>query len=217
MSIEDIQPTPDLIKKMEEFLRPKKYKFDCDECGKEFPTNSRTKRFCSNKCQKKFYLKGATKVDRPKRSCPKCRRKYTPTAHNQLYCSIKCKRLAATKDLVCEVCGAKFLGRRAKYCSEKCRLSVVPEKERIEFTCTSCGRKLLSRNPARKFCSAACHKKHRREQSSTSLLIDGTVIKLGLTNHEARLCEEVLSKAFERIGIRAAVQVISSTNPLTGG
>lgn len=218
-----LEITPERLALMEAASnRLKKYRINCDECGEEFFTNKETARYCSRKCKRKAADSGPVALERAKITCVVCQRVVTSKTGTQKYCGEKCRRIAdeekALKDRVCERCGAAFKAREAKFCSDKCRHEALREANpspRFKITCFNCGKNVISKNAARKFCSTKCHTEYRRKKSSHALYAwisdarmvayvgprkpdscDYAILRDGLTEREVALLASVIDAMF---------------------
>jgi len=107
----------------------------CVICKKQFLTNNKDVKCCSDECRKKYQEKNQTS-----KICTICGIEYESSVEDSEFCSVHCRLIASlqkqcdeeyleqnkldptAKPLkVCVVCGKKFEGSNtAKYCSKKC-------------------------------------------------------------------------------------------------
>jgi 5-methylcytosine-specific restriction endonuclease McrA len=149
---------------------------NCAECGNEFISKSKNKRFCSRKCYSE-----SLKVEK---SCVECGEVFK-TRHGASFCSNACSAKNRYKDsnvtLACEYCNDEFTRKKSRvrgnkignFCGRDCRLAY--DKENVgenhykwnsaRFNCKHCGegftrQENVSSKRRNHFCSPGCYFSH---------------------------------------------------------
>lgn len=143
----------------------------CQQCGELFTAKNKTQKFCSHQC----YWK--SKIKFVKTECPICKKEFLvkpfEIKNGPKYCSLKCNidSQRNTVEKTCVACGEKFKVQKyretlAKYCSDKCRLTVFSKNNTgkgvyLKSTCLICGKTFdtyphLQRDGRGKYCSKKC-------------------------------------------------------------
>jgi predicted nucleic acid-binding Zn ribbon protein len=92
----------------------------CSECHMPFTTNTKSKKYCSQKCRSKHHNQTHRYLER---ICPSCNLTYKPRAEKQIYCSVKCGRYPkGLPEKICSSCSETYQpkSKRQVYCSKKC-------------------------------------------------------------------------------------------------
>ena len=134
----------------------------CETCGEAFyaPKCHSGSRFCGVKC------KGiASRL--PKNFCAVCRKHFQPKCGRgeQPCCSRACgakyryrSRVSVEKN--CEACGKRVEGQNTKYCSNGCFLQVWRGRNKTQYVCKICKRKVKGYpSRIRVYCSQVCRDK----------------------------------------------------------
>ena len=117
----------------------------CPECGKEFITSSKRKKYCCPNCTAAAY-RDRHRVEHIK-VCPICGKEFKARRSIDVYCSKDCyekskvsyrrthKVLKERLEKTCPVCGKKFTGKNSQkiYCSRKCQWQAYRSKHLKEL------------------------------------------------------------------------------------
>ncbi len=161
---------------------------DCKECGKPFPTRTRSVRYCSDACrtvatrrtraenQRRDYAdpeKRALLVARLRLSAAARRAKRRgdrPPRANRDVESLKPNPKSA-EPYACALCGRNFVpygGARPIHC-KRCSARMNREMARVmAVDCKECGKKFSTPNRAVRYCSKACSAAGQRRSSNAS-------------------------------------------------
>lgn len=135
----------------------------CLICNKESE-----KKFCSTKCQYKYYNKLRSSTRDLIKNCNHCGKEYKPFNTIQKFCSNNCKlkaesiRLAVEHNIVnCIICNKEFTQKRKDQinCSKKCKTIHENKKKSNKpeiSTCNHCNKEFSPYTKYNKFCSSAC-------------------------------------------------------------
>ena len=158
---------------------------DCKECGREFSTNTRASRYCSDDCRldgRRRRVRESTRrymADPEKhaialarsRANDARRRKQAGMGKRRLHAGHGAGAAAATtaaapsKQATCRLCGrsfAKYGGTRHAYCKE-CTARADRKVGRVmRVQCAQCGKEFSTTHSRVRYCSAACGAEARR-------------------------------------------------------
>ncbi len=128
-------------------------KVNCELCGKELERHPcRLKRaphqFCCSEHRVKWMatVKGKehSLYNHEKRICPQCGKEFEESpSRKKKFCSIDCYAESKKQRSNCIVCGKETKRKKSKYCSRECM--GIDRQERIEKTCSICGKKFAIR------------------------------------------------------------------------
>ena len=139
------------------------YKKICPQCGKEYETSKRNKKYCSQKCFDKARKDKAQKLIKT-RICKYCGKEFTRYVSTNdekkgggKYCSRECswKAKKTVKPRPCAYCGKLFtpLKNSKKLCSIECANKAKTGKSRV---CPICYKEFRPRKQSSTYCCRKC-------------------------------------------------------------
>ena len=170
------------------------YKKVCPNCGVEFSTTKKFKKYCSLKCSDEADKKRRKEKYKPKpkvtyqKICPVCGKEFDTEKSTQIYCSLACKRTenqkaekAAVVKKNCVICGKEFETNKptlivtcSKECShirhlQMCNLNKDKVQKVTLRQCPICGNEFVPYRQTQIFCSAKCKDAARNERKHKTL------------------------------------------------
>lgn len=182
----------------------------CAYCGKEFPTYSKDKDFCSNQCASKYRIEHTF--------CAHCKKPMTETDDirdmqgKPWFCSEECRE-ASKWDYarsvgvvkICPNCGKEHI-KNGTYCSMKCyREFIQKEKEKTKHLraaglkeCPVCGKTFRGDS---KYCSKACERKHLKQEpyALRKCEVCGMVFRCHASQMIHPLCSDECEEHFKKM------------------
>ena len=149
------------------WLRSIKMKKICPQCGKEFETNNKKKKYCCDRCRINHRKDVKQKIKKKKCVCLNCGKEIVvQNNYKKLpsFCSKKCYdeySLTHNEIATCVVCGAPFVPVNSRHvcCSRKCRDAYTIYKRGTK--CKHCG-KIFHTFSNKIYCSDKCKKEHEK-------------------------------------------------------
>lgn len=162
------------------------YTSTCINCGKEFTSKNKGRKFCSHSCSALFQGKNGktyfqqedivrvpwNKRNNPYKTCEHCGCLFFASSSSIKYCSRKCYAEHIRKEkrgriYLCENCGKEFYSRSGyknntpKFCSQECSRQYHKanyKKKEYHLTCKECGKEFVvgSNEQNHQFCSKEC-------------------------------------------------------------
>lgn len=136
-------------------------KVKCSQCGKEFEiSNNRfasarcrnSKIFCSKKCR----LTNQHAYRHISRQCKECGKNFYPKEQSSKFCSLSCAAKYNNKNRTHRDESKSKISQSLKKWNSVNRQTQEHNDKEIELTCQRCGKKFLSPNKNKKFCSQEC-------------------------------------------------------------
>ena len=105
--------------------KKKIHKIICIQCGKEFATSNKGRKFCTHECSELYSIKHHIK------KCEVCGKEFKPKNKKTRFCCVKCRTESSKKKrgiYVCDYCGNNFErlessvnGKNHIFCSYECK------------------------------------------------------------------------------------------------
>lgn len=144
----------------------------CPVCDVEFESKSPTARFCSKKCNTKYFntRKSPPKIIR-NLTCLICGKEFVTDDNKRKFCGPECgkkytnikKNKTALRTLDCPNCHKTFetYYPLKKFCSQSCSLEFIEKKKPNEQrSCLVCQKEFITNTKRKVFCSQKCQEKY---------------------------------------------------------
>lgn len=161
----------------------------CEQCGEEFSSKDKRKRFCNSSCSAKKNNAGVNRWAEVFRNCRNCNADISSRKDKRdKYCSVECsKEYAHRKSKYygvpfneCKICDNKINKRGNKYCSKACaskanalmRYGSFDKTKIEERNCLNCNKSFMPVHYKKAYCSSSCQSEKKRQDKIDAWLKD---------------------------------------------